>query len=317
MYHCLTLLLQGPCPLTFNLILKFPNKPGSHPLSLHPFHWRAMLVVVTGGCQVPLVNINLFSSCFLFLFLSNLQCIWLFFFSFVPPATNITSSISLNMQRGAFADLPSAPHTFLRSEKLVQKSNLTKGCLESIAEASLCRGLMVRWGRPWTFLLFWMYNCSCWTAGSEGWQERWDESMLSCELNCGPSSKTWSTWQMYGICEGIHDWPVGLIEICSRGNLLCWQAAATGSLKVRQLMVKWLFQVNLMVSLSLKKTINPSLFTHVFRNRQVSTEAPLWQLWASYDPLCKYKDPKVELCPAPQKNSLIKGLLHQTEDINN
>lgn len=153
--------------------------------------------------------------------------------------------------------------------------------------------------------------CSCWTARSEGWQERWDENMLSCELNCGPSSKTWSTWQMYSmcLCEVIHDWPVGLIEICSRGNVLCWQAAAT---KVRQLMVKWLFQVNFMVSLSLKKTINPSLFTHVFRNHQLSTEAPLWQLWASYDPLCKYNDPKVELCPAPHRKSLIKGLLHQT-----
>lgn len=72
-----------------------------------------------------------FTGLYLIIYLSHHQ----------PPIKN--SSISLNMQRGAFADLPSAPHTFLRSEKLVQKSNLTKGCLESMAEASLCRGLMV------------------------------------------------------------------------------------------------------------------------------------------------------------------------------
>lgn len=94
MYHCLTLLLQSPCPLTFNLILKFPHTLGSHSLSIivtsPTFAWKGNCVLVT-GCEAPIVNINLFSLschgyceqlffvCFFTQFMSLYLIIFLFF----------------------------------------------------------------------------------------------------------------------------------------------------------------------------------------------------------------------------------------------
>lgn len=120
MYHCLTLLLQSPCPLTFNLILTFPHTLGSHPLSIivtsPTFAWKGTRVLVA-GCQAPLVNINLFSlSChgycerlfFCLFFLPNLRVsIWLFLFSFAGR-----QPVASNAHCGAFADPQSAPCTF-------------------------------------------------------------------------------------------------------------------------------------------------------------------------------------------------------------
>ena len=65
MYHRLTSLHQSLCPLTFNLLLTFPQLLRSHLLSrlvtALTFTWRGSSALLTGGCQAPLVNINLFS----------------------------------------------------------------------------------------------------------------------------------------------------------------------------------------------------------------------------------------------------------------
>lgn len=64
MYHCLTLLFQSHCPLTFDLFLTFPHTLGSWPLStiVTPltFAPKGNHVLVTGGWQVPLVNFHLY-----------------------------------------------------------------------------------------------------------------------------------------------------------------------------------------------------------------------------------------------------------------
>lgn len=227
MYHCLTLLPPSPCPLTYNLILTFPHTLGSSPLSTFvtslTFTRKGNHVLVAGGWQAPLVNLHLFSCSYhsekllwaieCLLFLPNLRVFisW-FFFSFSGPSTH-------HFKHTVWCPCPRIhrvhPIHFKECEKWVLKSNLTKGGLESMGDALLCKGLMVcsDWGLY--ISAFWDLLCSCWTAQGERLQG-WHKNTVSCEPNHGPNSKVCSTAYSMCLCEMIHEWHAVFEEICSK-----------------------------------------------------------------------------------------------------
>ncbi len=144
MYHCLTLLPQSPCPLTFNLILTFPHTLGSCPLStiVTPLTvtWKGNRVPATGGWQFHLLAF----ICLACLVTVKSYCERVFFsvFSFF---FQWSSTHHLEHTVRCSSLLIHRAHTihFKECEEWVQKSNLTKGCHDSMGEALLCKGLMV------------------------------------------------------------------------------------------------------------------------------------------------------------------------------
>lgn len=132
MYHCLTLLPQSACPLTFNLILTFPHTLGSRPLStiVTPltFTWTGNRVAAAGGWQAPLVNLHLFG-------LSRWKVIardWVFFFIIFFQCSS-AHHFEHTARRCSPLIHRAHPVYFKECEEWVQKSNLTKGCQESMS----------------------------------------------------------------------------------------------------------------------------------------------------------------------------------------
>lgn len=159
-----------------------------------------LLTLICLACLVTVTVNNCFFVCFFYPIYEYLFDYFCFISLAINPSLQTCTVVPLLIHRAH-------PAHFKECEKWVQKSNLTKGCLESMGEALLCKGLMVCWEKGLYISALLDVLCSCWTAYGGGWQERWDKYMVSCELNRGASSKVWSTSCSMCLCEMIHEWP--------------------------------------------------------------------------------------------------------------